>query len=158
MSSSADAAYLIYLKIYDKRYSHTQQIIIKDNKDVKFIKLKTTISDVCKIIYNFNYNNYDKYIYFHKLFKILYILQSEEYDIQQFPDRIFVQSLSDVSMLSAMQLSLFTVDGKLAVQSLTGQNLLSTQSLPFGLYFLSYEVAHTTEITEKIYHVQYDLI
>jgi hypothetical protein len=63
--------------------------------------------------------------------------QSEEYDIQQFPDRIFVQSLSDVSMLSAMQLSLFTVDGKLAVQSLTGQNLLSTQSLPFGLYFLS---------------------
>ena len=81
MSSSADAAYLIYLKIYDKRYSHTQQIIIKDNKDVKFIKLKTTISDVCKIIYNFNYNNYDKYIYFHKLFKILYILQSEEYDI-----------------------------------------------------------------------------
>ena len=61
----------------------------------------------------------------------------EQYDIQQFSDRILVQSLSDVSMLSAMQLSLFTVDGKLAVQSLTGQNLLSTQSLPFGLYFLS---------------------
>ena len=61
----------------------------------------------------------------------------EQYNIQQFSDRILVQNLSDVSLVSALQLSLFTVDGKLAVQSLTGQNLLSTQSLPFGLYFLS---------------------